>query len=788
MKVSNFNFLKFCCIIILSIATSQLSAQEICDNGIDDDNDGMIDLNDTDCVCSDLMASSLIPNPSFEEMNCCPTNEAELNCADGWIQASTPTTDYVHECGVLGNPFLGFEAPLPFPDGQGGIGFRDGKPGQPNFKEYAGSCLTQAMTVGTEYRLDFFVGFHDAPGSMTFDMAIFGATQCTALPFGNFDENFGCPTNGPGWVELGAMTVNGENEWKNVVFDFVADQAYEAIVLGPACAINPNVNQDPYFFFDRLVLAESIMFEVPLADISGNICDDNLILTSSDGMGGTYQWYQDGIAIPNAIEQTLGLSNTAGVEGTYQVVVTTSTGCFNGEAYELTVPSYENTVEANFCEGGSIIIGGQEFDQAGTFELELTASDGCDSLVTLILESTAIMTGSLSFEGCQGETITVNNETYDATGNYTQNLISVDGCDSILSIQYLVLDNSSTDLSFQACNGEEVVVNGQSYTMSGQFTQLFTNSIGCDSILNISIVSAPSVSGVATFSICEGTGIDVNGQNFNQAGTFTQNLMSTSGCDSILTINITELENVTSLEQYTICQNEELALNGEIFTQAGSYQQFFTSTSGCDSILTIDVSVLENASSQLQFSICEDDPISINGQSYSAAGDYIQTLVSSNGCDSIINIMIFSSEVCSDCIFYEEFTSGSVVLSRIDEQNYMLGLVHGGQVKLNVEISYEAFSQFGAFYLVDNEVTLQGKKSKLLELMNGHTKIQDILSQCSWNENKNFSRAEVTNTLPYSSADLPGTINKSKLDLLYSNLMEQCAGLPVGGKMKINLR
>ena len=51
---------------------------EICDNGIDDDQDGLIDLNDDDCACTVIEPVSVIPNPSFEDMNCCPTERSQL--------------------------------------------------------------------------------------------------------------------------------------------------------------------------------------------------------------------------------------------------------------------------------------------------------------------------------------------------------------------------------------------------------------------------------------------------------------------------------------------------------------------------------------------------------------------------------------------------------------------------------------------------------------------------------------------------------------------------------------
>ena len=55
--------------IYVLFSVTLLYSQEICDNGIDDDGDGLIDLNDTtDCVCNGSISSSdtsLIPNHSF---------------------------------------------------------------------------------------------------------------------------------------------------------------------------------------------------------------------------------------------------------------------------------------------------------------------------------------------------------------------------------------------------------------------------------------------------------------------------------------------------------------------------------------------------------------------------------------------------------------------------------------------------------------------------------------------------------------------------------------------------
>jgi hypothetical protein len=78
----------------LLFMAGSLHAQEICDNAIDDDGDGLIDLNDDECDCETLIESSLIPNASFEDLICCPGFLGMLDCAETWIQASIPTTDF----------------------------------------------------------------------------------------------------------------------------------------------------------------------------------------------------------------------------------------------------------------------------------------------------------------------------------------------------------------------------------------------------------------------------------------------------------------------------------------------------------------------------------------------------------------------------------------------------------------------------------------------------------------------------------------------------------------------
>lgn len=417
-------------LIILILLSASLFGQEICINGIDDDNDGLIDLNDPDCQCNNILDTSLIPNPSFESRSCCPSGENQLNCADNWVQASAPTTDYWHTCGATCHFFTGNCAPLPPPDGDGFIGFRDGKPGSPNFKEYSGACLTSTMEIGVEYTIDFFTGFADRNDNQTtsFEIALFATTSCGNLPFGQNNTSFGCPTNGQGWVQLDQISLSGNNEWINTTFSFVAEEAYAAIVLGPACETNPQFTIDPYFFFDRLLVVETEQLEIPLTNIESD-CDEGTVLTITDDPDFSYQWYKDGIAVEGATDNELFIPNESEAEGIYTVYVGTIDGCFTTEAYSFEEEVLEETFAESICAGESYQIGLQFFDTPGFHQVSLISSEGCDSTVSLFLTVNEPDEVLIEETLCAGETFEFMDSIFTETGIFEFMSLNQFGCE-----------------------------------------------------------------------------------------------------------------------------------------------------------------------------------------------------------------------------------------------------------------------------------------------------------------------------------------------------------------------
>lgn len=404
---------------------------EICENALDDDQDGLVDLNDPDCICADTRPVSLIPNPSFEEKECCPDNRSQLDCAKTWIQASEATTDYVHICGWKG--WNAMPPPLPFPDGEAVIGFRNGRYASnraPNWKEYAGACLNAPMKAGTTYLIRFYIGFTRPEHSPPLDIVFYGTTDCKLLPFGVGNPDFGCPTNGQGWSELGKVYASGQNEWQLKEIQISPKTDIHAIAIGPDC-LPVNTFFDTYYFLDHLVLADEKAFGMVISP-SGNPCSDTFSLETLNIPGRRYQWFKEGIALPG---ETMPRLKVKTGEGDYQVRISDGSGCKVTPPFLYRKPFAQTRKRSNFCQGSNFLFNGVPISRPGEYLDTLRSKNGCDSIVMLDLVEISDTRDTLQIKVFPDELFQAEGKKFRAPGSHTLRLSSVYGCDSIVVLQ-----------------------------------------------------------------------------------------------------------------------------------------------------------------------------------------------------------------------------------------------------------------------------------------------------------------------------------------------------------------
>ena len=173
-------------------------------------------------------------------------------------------------------------------------------------------------------------------------------------------------------------------------------------------------------------------------------------------------------------------------------------------------------------------------------------------------------------------------------------------------------------------------------TESGEYTQVFTNAAGCDSTHTLTAVIGHTTYATHTPKACDSfEWIDGNTYTeSNNSAMFT--LTNQAGCDSIVTLDLTINESFEVYNEFEICEGESIQVGPNTYTEPGSYLDMFTTEAGCDSTVHTMLTVNPNSLFEQFFELCEGESITINGNELSEDGIYVDSLTNTNGCDSLV--------------------------------------------------------------------------------------------------------------------------------------------------------
>lgn len=104
--------------------------------------------------------------------------------------------------------------------------------------------------------------------------------------------------------------------------------------------------------------------------------------------------------------------------------------------------------------------------------------------------------------------------------------------------------NTTSTITHGSC--DPYTINGQTYSQTGQYTQVRANAQGCDSTITINFTRYVPTSSILNRNGCNGS-FTLNGHTYTSTGTYTQNRLNVRGCDSTITLNLTMINMDTDL-------------------------------------------------------------------------------------------------------------------------------------------------------------------------------------------------------------------------------------------------
>jgi gliding motility-associated-like protein len=244
---------------------------------------------------------------------------------------------------------------------------------------------------------------------------------------------------------------------------------------------------------------------------------------------------------------------------------------------------------------------------------------------------------------------------FDASINLITTLSSVTYNDGY-SCRKAINTNESFFSDVSACNS--FVINGVSYTESGLYTNTYTNSFGCDSVVTLDLTINETTFGTDIQTHCDSyTWIDGNTYSASN-NTATHTLTNSNGCDSIVTLDLTILQSTFGTDIQTHCDSYTWIDGNTYSSSNNTATHTLTNSNGCDSLVTLDLTILQSTFGTDVQTHC-DSYTWIDGNTYSASNNTAtHSLTNSNGCDSIvtldltINETTFGTDVQTHCDSY----------------------------------------------------------------------------------------------------------------------------------------
>jgi hypothetical protein len=363
--------------------------------------------------------------------------------------------------------------------------------------------------------------------------------------------------------------------------------------------------------------------------------------------------------------------------GTYTVIFPASNGCDSTITLTLIVnPVYENIViEKTACESFSWY--GTTYTGSGIYSMTLPTANGCNCDSTIYLHLTVNKKSEVLYKDtiCQYDTYQAHGFNLPAqkktgTSVFVHEGTNAAGCDSSCTLQLFVKQSPHFIMPVEAC--EQFEWQGTLYTQSGAYTVNYPKNNGCDSAITLLLtIRQPSPVTYITEEICQyetfahpylRPDTRYPGQQIDSLW-----LPNAAGCDSLVVL-ILQVNEIKDHEIFdTICLGTPYFANDfsiPAHAEAGTFEYVreTVNTKNCHEEIILTLTVLPVIHTEITATSC--GYFAWNDTLFTQSGVYPQHFVADNGCDSTVTLhltvfpapeaLVIQDTICQHTIYDKE--------------------------------------------------------------------------------------------------------------------------------------
>ena len=151
----------------------------------------------------------------------------------------------------------------------------------------------------------------------------------------------------------------------------------------------------------------------------------------------------------------------------------------------------------------------------------------------------------------------------------------------------------TTFLALTRCTGDSYQLGDTTLLTSGVYTHVFSGFAGCDSTVTVFLDVVDQLETTVDATICFGDAFEQGTNTYLSSGSYLDTFPSQAGCDSIVTLNLTVREEIIADLEVAVCAGDSFLIGTQSYAVTGMYSRILSSVINCDSTVNLDLAVLE---------------------------------------------------------------------------------------------------------------------------------------------------------------------------------------------------